>query len=334
MSDSQHLSQAATHDTSLYDPDMHDNQIVAMYETDERARAAKQALISQNVPESAIQIVSRGTDAGTLGGVNAEDDNSGVWGAIRSMFVPDDDRTTYSHAVGRGHAMLVVTPTSGMDRHAIIHALEGSDPVDFDAKLEEWRQAGYDHSTPHADYAAATASPGGMMGTGTMGAPMETSTTPDMPMDTTTRDVATPASAPAPTGTAMSGTAPAGADTIKRMQEQLRVGKREAAGGAVRIRSYVVERPVEEQVKLHEERVVVDRHPVDRAAEPGEMDAFQERTIEARGRSEEAVVDKDVRVVEEIGLHKESSDRTETVRDTVRETKVEVEDEADKMPKR
>lgn len=117
-------------------------------------------------------------------------------------------------------------------------------------------------------------------------------------------------------------------DTIKVVQERLVVGKRDVAGGNVRVRAYVVERPVEEQVTLHEERVQVERHPVDRAATAADLAAFQERTIEARATSEEAVIGKETRVVEEIGLRKESSDRTETVRDTVRETKVDVEDDA------
>ena len=38
------------------------------------------------------------------------------------------------------------------------------------------------------------------------------------------------------------------------------------------------------------------------------------------------MVAKDVRVVEEIGIKKEATDRVETVRDSVRETKVDVED--------
>ena len=42
--------------------------------------------------------------------------------------------------------------------------------------------------------------------------------------------------------------------------------------------------------------------------------------------SEEAVVAKDVRVVEEIAIRKEATERVETVRDTVRETKVDIED--------
>ncbi|MGI4942611.1 MAG: YsnF/AvaK domain-containing protein, partial [Janthinobacterium lividum] len=87
------------------------------------------------------------------------------------------------------------------------------------------------------------------------------------------------------------------------------------------------ERPVEEQVSLHEERVRVERHPVDRAVTAADAaGAFQDRTIEAQAHSEEAVVQKDVRVIEEIGIKKEASDRTETVHDTVRKTEVDVED--------
>jgi len=117
-----------------------------------------------------------------------------------------------------------------------------------------------------------------------------------------------------------------GDDTLKVVQERLVVGKRAVEGGRVRVRSYVVEQPVEEQVTLHQERVSVERHPVDRAATAADLAAFQERTIEATATSEEAIVAKEARVVEEIGVTKQAADRVETVRDTVRETKVEVED--------
>ena len=128
---------------------------------------------------------------------------------------------------------------------------------------------------------------------------------------------------------AAAGTAPTAAgqnETIQVVEEKLVVGKRAVEGGRVRVRSYVVETPVEANVTLHQERVTVDRHPVDRAASAADLAAFQERTIEARATNEEAVVAKDVRVVEEIGVHKEAGDRTETVRDTVRKTQVDVED--------
>jgi uncharacterized protein (TIGR02271 family) len=109
-------------------------------------------------------------------------------------------------------------------------------------------------------------------------------------------------------------------------QEELRVGKREVGRGSVRIRSYIVERPVEEQVALRDETVRVERRPVDRPLEPGDA-AFVEREIEAVERDEEAVVSKQARVVEEIALRKDVDTRSETVRDTVRKQEVEVEDD-------
>ncbi|MGI4942206.1 MAG: YsnF/AvaK domain-containing protein [Janthinobacterium lividum] len=115
-------------------------------------------------------------------------------------------------------------------------------------------------------------------------------------------------------------------ETIKVMEEQLVVGKREVGRGGMRVRSYVVERPVEAQVTLHEERVTIERHPVNRPVTAADAAAFGEKTLEAHATREEAVVGKDVRVVEEIGLKKEEADRVETVRDTVRKTEVEVED--------
>ena len=65
---------------------------------------------------------------------------------------------------------------------------------------------------------------------------------------------------------------------------------------------------------------------VDRVVAAGGA-AFQERTIEATERGEEAVVSKEARVVEEIGIRKDVDTRTETVRDTVRQQEVEVEDD-------
>ena len=94
----------------------------------------------------------------------------------------------------------------------------------------------------------------------------------------------------------------------------------------MRVRSYVVETPVQEQVSLREEHVSVERRPVDRAATTGD-NLFRERTIEAEERAEEAVVSKEARVKEELVLKKGVEHRTETVSDKVRKTEVEVEDE-------
>jgi stress response protein YsnF len=92
------------------------------------------------------------------------------------------------------------------------------------------------------------------------------------------------------------------------------------------VRSYVVETPVNEQVNLREERVHVERRPVDRPVGAAD-NLFRERTIEAEERSEEAVVAKDARVKEELVVKKDVGQRTETVSDTVRHTEVEIDDE-------
>ena len=56
-------------------------------------------------------------------------------------------------------------------------------------------------------------------------------------------------------------------------------------------------------------------------------DLFRERTIEVEERGEEAVVSKTARVREEVAIGKTVEERTETIRDNVRRTEVEVEDE-------
>ncbi len=302
------LNQNAAHETGLYDPSRHDNQIVALYETRANADAAREKLLAAGVASNAVQVMDKGADS-MAGGVDYEAGNQGLWGSIKSLFMPDEDAHAYSHAVGAGHAMVVVTPGATANRNHIIEVLESTNPLDFDSKLEEWRQSGYNYAPGATTGMASTAATGGAAVTGAA---------------VTGAAVAGTAATTAPMA---ASTARAGdAETIKVMEERLRVGKREVAGGAVRVRSYVVERPVEEQVRLHEERVSIERHPVDRPVTGADAAAFQERTIEARAMSEEAVVGKEARVVEEIGLRKEASDRTETVRDTVRSTKVEVED--------
>lgn len=115
-----------------------------------------------------------------------------------------------------------------------------------------------------------------------------------------------------------------GDDHIDVVEERMSVAKRETDAGRVRVRSYVREVPVEQEVELRSESVNIERHPVDR---PAGADAFEERSIEAREYRESAVVQKDARVVEEIDVHKDVESHTETVRDTVRKTEVEIEDD-------
>ena len=118
----------------------------------------------------------------------------------------------------------------------------------------------------------------------------------------------------------------AGEMTIPVVEENLQVGKRTVETGGVRVRSRIIERPVEENLRLREEHVVVDRRPVDRAATEADFNNFTEGDIEITERAERAVVSKEARVVGEVAIGKTVEEHNKTVSDTVRKTEVDVEE--------
>jgi len=109
---------------------------------------------------------------------------------------------------------------------------------------------------------------------------------------------------------------------IPVVREELQIGKRVVQRGAVRIFSRVVEEPVEEKVQLREEKVRVERRPVDRPITGSDAAMLRDQTIEVTEMGEEPVVQKQARVVEEVRVGKDVTERTETVRDTLRHTEV------------
>lgn len=117
----------------------------------------------------------------------------------------------------------------------------------------------------------------------------------------------------------------AGQTSAQVIEESLQVGKRTEQTGGARLRSRIVERPVEASVRLREEHVTVQRNAVDRPATEADFAAFKEGDIEVTESAERAVVGKEARVVEEVTLGKEVSEREEVIHDTVRKTEVDVE---------
>ena len=116
-----------------------------------------------------------------------------------------------------------------------------------------------------------------------------------------------------------------GKKSIPVVEEELQVGKRAVQRGGVRIYSRVINKPVEEQVTLREEHINVERRPVDRPVSAADVPELRDQTIEVTETSEEPVVSKRARIVEEVAVSKETSERTETIRDNVRSTDVKVE---------
>lgn len=113
---------------------------------------------------------------------------------------------------------------------------------------------------------------------------------------------------------------------IEVVEEKLRVGKRDVSRGGVRARAYTVEDVVSEDVDLRSETVSIDRRPVDRVVDDADA-AFADRTVDVEETSQEAVVSKEARVMEEIDITKSVDTATETVSGTVRRTEVEIEDD-------
>lgn len=109
------------------------------------------------------------------------------------------------------------------------------------------------------------------------------------------------------------------------IEENIEVGKREVAKGSVRVYSRMVETPVQETVSLREEHATIERRPVDRPVTEADLEALGDKTIEVQEMAEKPVVSKTARVVEEVEIGKEVTQRTETIQDTVRHTEVEVE---------
>lgn len=208
--------------------------------------------------------------------------NKGFWATLKDAFLPDEDRHTYEEGVRRGHYLLTASVDDQYADEAT-RILDDANTIDIDERSSQWRQSGW--QAPAAGAAAYGAD----------------------------RDMDRPLAA---TGDRTTG------EAIPIVEENLVVGKREVNRGTVRVRSYVTEKPVTEQVNLREEHVDVERRPATYTDVPA--DAFRERTLEVTETAEEAVVSKQARVVEEVVVRKDVGSHTETVSDTVRRTDVEV----------
>jgi stress response protein YsnF len=109
---------------------------------------------------------------------------------------------------------------------------------------------------------------------------------------------------------------------IPVIEEQLHVGKKEVETGGMKLRSKIIERPVEEHIRLRSEKVTVQHHHVERPAT--EADLMKEQTIEETAHSEVPVINKDAKITEQVSLHKSIEENEETIHDSVRSTEVDI----------
>jgi uncharacterized protein (TIGR02271 family) len=195
---------------------------------------------------------------------------------------PDHDTTVYDRTVESGGHVVTVRVAQG-DAASVVSILERHHPIDIDERVASYGE----------DAAGTTVA--------------------------TTEDYRATSGAAVPMRDAV---AEKGEERLQLAEEQLNVGKRLVNRGTTRIRRFVVEQPVEQDVTLHSERVTVERRPVSDELRAGE--GFADKIIEVTETDEEPVVGKTARVKEEVVVRKEAADRVETVRDKVRREDVEI----------
>ncbi len=274
-----------------------DETIVAVFDTAAHAAAAVQDLKTAGIPDDNITQHAGGSSAGMPGMTGAATNGepgqeTGFWASLFGAEPEHGHDTAVYDRSMQGGSTVVTVRGSGTHLDKVLDILERHNPIDIDE-----RAASY-------GVAQTTGTAGMATGAATAAASSKTSG--------------------ATTNTGMTANAASTEPgTIQLSEETLAVGKRAINRGTTRVRRYVVETPVEEQVKLHDERVMVERRPVTDGRAVG-SDSFGDKTIEVTETAEEAVVSKTARVKEEVVVRKEAADRTETVRDTVRREDVEI----------
>ena len=270
--------------------------ITAMFDSRSEAEAARERLSQSNIDADRVRIIDQSSSGSTSSGGSPGEE--GFFASLKDMFMPDEDRHAYGEGIRRG-GFLLTAEVDESEADQACQILDQSSSVDFDQRQDEWRSQGW----------------GGYQADGQSGAFGRLSGNDGI-------------SAPGLSGRADQTIAE---EHIPIVEEELRIGKREVERGGARVRSYVREIPVHEQVNLREEHVSIERRPVSgdamQSGNLGQGDVFRDREIELTERSEEAVVSKEAHVNEELVVRKTAEEHVEQIDDTVRKTEVEVDED-------
>lgn len=115
--------------------------------------------------------------------------------------------------------------------------------------------------------------------------------------------------------------------TIPLTEEHVKVGKRQVEAGGVRLRKVVRTENVNQPVELKREEIVIERVPGQAGAAGGKQ--FQQQDIFIPLRREEAVVQKEGVVREQVRVRKTAQSEQENVSEQVRKEDVEIEESGD-----
>ncbi|MBC8054054.1 MAG: DUF2382 domain-containing protein [Sphingobacteriaceae bacterium] len=267
--------------------------VIGIFENENEAQQAVQKLVNQGFNREDVDIASRNSSQATSDSTNNDDEGFGssISNFFSSLFGSDDDRTSrYSEVAKRG-CTITVHARSESEAERAADILDEYGAVDIDEKASQYGSSNNDSSLTGSDYSTGFND-------------SDSVTDRDNISDYNRND---------------------SDRSIPIIEENLEVGKQEVESGGARLRSRIVEKPVEETVRLRSEHVNIERNPVNREATESDFNAFKEGTLEMREHKEVPVVGKEAWVKEEVSLNKEVEENEETIRDTVRRTEVDVE---------
>jgi uncharacterized protein (TIGR02271 family) len=217
----------------------------------------------------------------------------GLVGPLVDAGVPRPEAEAYSESVRRGSTLVTVHAPDEMSDD-VVSIMNRHDVIDIDERAGQYQQAGWNRFDETA-------------------APL------------TREQIEAERASRASVATTSQTQTAQGETVLPVVEEELQVGKRQVQRGGARVHTRVIETPVEEQVRLRDENIHVERRSVDRPVTGADADLFKEKSIEMTETDEEAVVAKSAHVIEEVVIGKTVDERVETVRDTVRRTDVDVE---------
>ena len=291
--------------------------ITAMFDSRSEAEAAREQLRTELGAEA--RIIDKSSTESTSG--SSSGSSGGFWADLKEMFVADNDRSTYEEGVSRGHFLLLANVSEDQADRAC-SLLDQGGSVDFDQRQEQWRGEGwpgFQGTQTRQGIAGEQFSAGFSGGQETGGFAGEQATAGFTGGQQANAGF---------TGGEQSSAA-IEEEHIPIVEEQLKVGKREFERGGARVRSYIREVPVHEQVSLREEHVSVERRPVEQPISERNLqdsDLLREREVTMTERAEEAVVGKVAEVREELVVRKTAEEHVEQIDDSVRRTEVEVDE--------
>jgi uncharacterized protein (TIGR02271 family) len=249
-------------------------------------------------------VIAAGPIAALIAGAGIGATAGGLISGLTRLGIPENEAHTYAEGIRRGGTLISVNVSD--DRAAqVVTTMKQHGAIEVDKRAAQWREegwTGFDDKTTHAAFDAYQS------GAMRMNAVSD--------LETTAEHERIPA---------QSFSANKGEIAVPIVEEKLEVGKREVERGGVRVQTRVTETPVEENVELRDERVHVERRPVDYTFHGTESEAFQESIVEIKEAYEELIVNKKARVVEEVIVGKDVEQHTETVRETLRRTDVDIE---------